>query len=81
MFIIWIRCQIKEIQERLGHKDVKNTMNIYAHVTPEKVKETGEHFAQYVKFLTNGIQYDIHCSIITKQKNPKRHHINVSGTH
>lgn len=41
---------IKEVQERLGHKDVKTTMNIYAHVTPEKIKETGERFAQYVNF-------------------------------
>jgi integrase len=41
---------IKEVQERLGHKDVKTTMNIYAHVTPEKIKETGERFANYVNF-------------------------------
>lgn len=41
---------IKEVQERLGHKDVKTTMNIYAHVSPEKVKETGERFASYVNF-------------------------------
>lgn len=41
---------IKEVQERLGHSDVKTTMNIYAHVTPEKIKETGERFAQYVNF-------------------------------
>lgn len=40
----------KEVQERLGHKDVKTTMNIYAHVSPEKVKETGERFASYVNF-------------------------------
>ncbi len=41
---------IKEVQERLGHKDVKTTMNIYTHVTPEKVRETGERFAKYVNF-------------------------------
>lgn len=41
---------IKEVQERLGHKDVKTTMNIYAHVSPEKIKETGERFANYVNF-------------------------------
>lgn len=41
---------IKEVQERLGHKDVKTTMNIYTHVTPEKIKETGERFAHYVSF-------------------------------
>uniref|UniRef100_UPI00384AB293 tyrosine-type recombinase/integrase n=1 Tax=Enterococcus hirae TaxID=1354 RepID=UPI00384AB293 len=41
---------IKDVQERLGHKDVKTTMNIYAQVTPEKIKETGERFAKYVNF-------------------------------
>lgn len=41
---------IKEVQDRLGHKDIKTTMNIYAHVTPEKMKETGERFASYVNF-------------------------------
>ena len=41
---------IKEVQERLGHKGVKTTMNIYAHVTPEKIEETGERFANYVNF-------------------------------
>lgn len=41
---------IKEVQERLGHKDVKTTMNIYAHVSPEKRKETGTRFANYVNF-------------------------------
>ncbi|MGX7236254.1 site-specific integrase [Enterococcus phoeniculicola] len=41
---------LKEVQDRLGHKDVKTTMNIYAHVTPEKMKETGERFANYVNF-------------------------------
>lgn len=41
---------VKEVQERLGHKDVKTTMNIYTHVTPEKIKETGERFANYVNF-------------------------------
>ncbi len=39
---------IKEVQDRLGHKDVKTTINIYAHVTPEKIEETGERFANYV---------------------------------
>ncbi len=29
---------IKEVQERLGHEDIKTTMNIYAHVT-ENTKE------------------------------------------
>lgn len=36
--------------ERMGHKDIKTTINIYTHVTPEKIQETGERFAQYVNF-------------------------------
>lgn len=30
---------IKEVQEQLGHKDVKTTMNIYTHVIYEKLEE------------------------------------------
>lgn len=40
----------KDVQERLGHKDIKTTMNIYTHVTPNKIKETGEQFSKYVNF-------------------------------
>lgn len=32
-------------------------MNIYAHVTPEKIEETGERFANYINFDANGIQF------------------------
>lgn len=39
---------MKEVQERLGHKDIQTTMNIYAHVTPEKVKDTADKFAQFM---------------------------------
>lgn len=39
---------IKEVQERLGHKDIKTTMNIYAHVTPQSVKKTGDRFAKFM---------------------------------
>lgn len=39
---------IKEVQERLGHKDIKTTMNIYAHVTPKSIKETGDRFAKFM---------------------------------
>lgn len=41
---------IKEVQVRLGHTDVKTTMNIYTHVT-EKAKEiSAEKFANYMNF-------------------------------
>ena len=39
---------IIEVQERLGYKDIKTTMNIYAHVTPQSVKKTGDRFAKFM---------------------------------
>lgn len=39
---------IKEVQDRLGHSDIKTTMNIYAHVTQKKKEETALKFAQYM---------------------------------
>ncbi len=41
---------IKEVQDRLGHADIKTTMNIYAHVTKKGKEKTAELFAQYVNF-------------------------------
>lgn len=41
---------INQVQERLGRKDIKTTMNIYAHVTEKAKEETGQKFAQYVNF-------------------------------
>jgi integrase len=35
---------MKAIQERLGHKDYKTTMNTYAHVTKKMEKDTGNAF-------------------------------------
>ncbi|MCH1651754.1 tyrosine-type recombinase/integrase, partial [Enterococcus hirae] len=39
---------IKEVQERLGHKDIKTIMNIYAHVTPQSIKKTGDRFSKFM---------------------------------
>lgn len=39
---------IKEVQERLGHEDIKTTMNIYAHVTENVKEKTAEKFAQFL---------------------------------
>lgn len=39
---------IPEVQERLGHTDVKTTLNIYTHVTKKTKKETAVKFAKYV---------------------------------
>lgn len=41
---------IKEVSERLGHKDVKITLEIYSHVMPEEAEKTAEKFAQFVGF-------------------------------
>lgn len=37
-------------KERLGHKDIQTTLNIYTHVTKEAKKETADTFANYVQF-------------------------------
>lgn len=41
---------INEVQKRLEHKDVKTTMNIYSHVTPQQAENTSEKLAQYLGF-------------------------------
>lgn len=41
---------IKEVSERLGHTDVKLTLEIYSHVMPEEAKETANKFANFVGF-------------------------------
>ncbi|RSU16603.1 integrase [Vagococcus carniphilus] len=41
---------INEVQKRLGHKDVKTTMNIYSHVTLQQAENTSEKLAQYLGF-------------------------------
>lgn len=40
---------IKEVQERLGHSDIKTTMNIYAHVTKKDDHDTGMKFANFIE--------------------------------
>lgn len=35
---------IKEVQERLGHSEIKMTMNIYTHVTNLFKEKTAEKF-------------------------------------
>lgn len=41
---------IPEVQKRLGHKDIKVTMNIYNHVTKYKQQEAVEKLAEYLAF-------------------------------
>lgn len=40
---------IKEVQERLGHSDIKMTMNIYTHVTNTVKEQTAQKFQRYIE--------------------------------
>ncbi|MBM7666105.1 integrase [Solibacillus kalamii] len=40
---------LKEVQDRLGHRDVQTTMNIYAHVTKKAKEEAIQKFASYLE--------------------------------
>lgn len=40
---------MKDVQERLGHTDIRITMNTYAHVTPKMRKETVDIFEKAIK--------------------------------
>ncbi|CDK35087.1 probable integrase [Ligilactobacillus salivarius cp400] len=41
---------IKEVQDRLGHENIKTTMDIYTHVTQSAREKTAEKFANYIGF-------------------------------
>lgn len=41
---------LEEVQDRLGHTDIKTTMNIYTHVTEKRKEITAERFAKFVNF-------------------------------
>jgi integrase len=40
---------IKDAQEKLGHKDIQTTMNVYTHVTEERKSETTQNLRKYMK--------------------------------
>lgn len=40
---------IKDVQERLGHRDMQTTMNIYLHVTADRKRKSMEQFVEYLK--------------------------------
>lgn len=40
---------LKEVQDRLGHSDVKTTMNIYAHFTKQAKEEAILKFTDYME--------------------------------
>ncbi|HHO0513232.1 TPA: tyrosine-type recombinase/integrase [Staphylococcus aureus] len=41
---------IQEVQDRLGHGDIKTTMDVYAHVTEKQRDQVAEKFANYINF-------------------------------
>jgi len=41
---------IPEVQKRLGHTDIKVTMNIYNHVSRYKQEEAVDKLAEYLAF-------------------------------
>lgn len=41
---------VKEVSERLGHKDISITLEIYSHVMPEEKEKTASKFANFVGF-------------------------------
>jgi hypothetical protein len=40
---------VKVAQERLGHKDISTTLNIYSHVLPSSAREAAEKIGEMVK--------------------------------
>lgn len=42
---------LKEVQVRLGHTDIRTTMDIYTHVSEQKKEETANRFAEYMNKL------------------------------
>lgn len=40
---------IKEVQDRLGHEDIKTTMDVYAHVTKNRKKESIREFTNFME--------------------------------
>ena len=41
---------LKQVQHRLGHSDLKTTMNIYTHITKQAKDDIGEKFANFIDF-------------------------------
>jgi putative integrase len=41
---------LKQVQYRLGHTDLKTTMNVYTHITTQAKDDIGERFAKYIDF-------------------------------
>lgn len=46
---------IKEIQERLRHKDIQTTMNIYANITKSYKKDASQKFSKLMENVSNNL--------------------------
>ncbi len=53
---------MKDVQNRLGHSDIKTTMDVYTHVTKNSEKQAIDKLAKYANFKF-GIQNGIHFSV------------------
>lgn len=53
--LIEANVHIKEIQERLGHSDIRTTMDIYAHMTKSVKKEASEKFSRLMENLSKNL--------------------------
>ena len=41
---------LKQAQMRLGHSDLKTTMNVYTHITQKAIDDIGEKFSNFIDF-------------------------------
>lgn len=41
---------LKQVQYRLGHSDLKTTMNVYTHITTQAKDDIGQRFSDYIDF-------------------------------
>ena len=41
--------EMQNVKDRLGHSDIKTTMNIYTHVTKEAQSETADLFSDFME--------------------------------
>lgn len=41
---------LKQVQYRLGHSDLKTTMNVYTHITQKAIDDIGRQFSEYINF-------------------------------
>lgn len=65
---------IKEVQVRLGHTDIKTTLDIYTHVTKRQTEETANRFADFMSSIeeNNGHFQKVKSMVKSMVKSEKR---------